>query len=62
MKKKLFLVLVAISLFIGSLSANQYSVTFQCGRSAMFSCAPSEVGFMMRVLENILCKKTLEEN
>lgn len=62
MKKKLFLVLVAISLFIGSLSANQYSVTFQCGRSAMFSCAPADFAYMMRVLENSLCGRTLAEN
>ncbi len=55
MKKNFFLVLVAVSLFIGSLSANQYTVRFSCGKWAMFSCEPSDLAYMMRVLEDIKC-------
>ena len=59
MKKKLFLILVAASLFIGSLSANEYTVRFSCGKWAMFSCSPADVAYMMRILEHKLCPPAL---
>ncbi|VBB46322.1 hypothetical protein TRIP_D390011 [uncultured Paludibacter sp.] len=46
---------------IGSTFAGTYSVTFPCGKSATFSCDKSEVGYMMRVLENYLCGRQLQE-